>query len=58
MDLKGPTALFSIASVLVISCFFLLAALISFSVWLITCLLILGYVGQSFIAIVMLGPFR
>ncbi|RXZ83754.1 MFS transporter [Paenibacillaceae bacterium] len=52
-DSKGPTALFSIASVLLLSCFFLLSTLISSHVWLIACLLILGYVGQSFMAIVM-----
>lgn len=52
-DSKGPATLFSIASLLLISCFFLLSALLGSNVWLIACLLVLGYVGQSFMAVVM-----
>ncbi|WP_202077912.1 MFS transporter [Caldalkalibacillus salinus] len=52
-DSKGPNVLFFIASVLLFSCYFLLSTFIGSSVWLIACLLILGYVGQSFMGIVM-----
>jgi DHA2 family metal-tetracycline-proton antiporter-like MFS transporter len=52
-DRKGPSALFAIALFLLLSCFFLLSTFIGSSVWLIAGLLVLGYVGQSFMSVVM-----
>lgn len=52
-DKNGPSALFYTASALMFTCFFLLSTLMGSTVWLIVCLLVLGYVGQSFMSIVM-----
>lgn len=52
-DTKGTASLFIIASTLLILCFFMLSTFLSTSVWLIACFLIFGYVGQSFMSIVM-----
>ncbi|WP_062049036.1 MFS transporter [Bacillus sp. JCM 19034] len=52
-DKKGPTVLFFVASSLLFSCYFLLSTFIDSNVWFIACFLILGYVGQSFMGIVM-----
>lgn len=52
-DRKGPITSFVIASIFVFTCFLLLSTLIGSNVVLIACFLILGYVGQSFMSVVM-----
>ncbi|MCK0471654.1 MFS transporter [Halalkalibacter sp. APA_J-10(15)] len=52
-DRKGPNVLFFVAASLLCSCFLLLSTFIGANVWIIACFLILGYLGQSFMAIVM-----
>jgi len=52
-DQRGPLALFMIAAVLLFAGYGLLSALIGLPVWVIACLLVLGYVGQSAMSLVM-----
>lgn len=52
-DRRGPLALFSLAATLLFACYVLLSTFIGSSVWVLVCLLVFGYVGQSSMSIVM-----
>ncbi len=52
-DRRGPLALFTVAATLLIAGYSLLSTLLGSPVWIISCLLILGYVGQSAMQLVM-----